>query len=237
MINEKIDLKKAIIFDSSTLISFVMNGLLDEFKKLKEIFNGEFLIPHEVKYEVIDRPINIKRFELEALELKSLLDNKILKLPEDFGIKEELISRKTSEMLKKANSIFYGNGRYIHLIDSGETACLVLSKILSERKIKNVIAVDERTTRMLFEKPENLRKLLERKIHIKIIRKNKDLPLFKDFKFIRSSELIYIAYEKGLINLKGKKVLDSLLYAMKFKGCAISEDEIREAESINKKIY
>ena len=62
----------AIIFDASTLISFSMNGLLDEVVKLKKIFKGKFLIPEDVKYEIIDRPLNVKRFELEALRLKKL---------------------------------------------------------------------------------------------------------------------------------------------------------------------
>ena len=61
---------KAIVFDSGTLINFAMNGMFQEFRELKKIFNGKFLITKEVKSEIIDRPITIKRFELEALRLK-----------------------------------------------------------------------------------------------------------------------------------------------------------------------
>ena len=53
-------MKKAIIFDSGTLISFSMNGLLPELRELKKIFNGKFLITKDVKREVIDKPIKIK---------------------------------------------------------------------------------------------------------------------------------------------------------------------------------
>ena len=57
-------MEKAIIFDASTIISFVMNGLVPEFRRLKENFKGKFLITSEVKEEIVDKPINIKRFEL-----------------------------------------------------------------------------------------------------------------------------------------------------------------------------
>ena len=81
--NLKKNTKKAVIFDSGALISLSMNGLLDELQKLKGIFKGDFLITEQVKYEVIDKPINIKCFELEALKAQQLLDDKILEMAEE----------------------------------------------------------------------------------------------------------------------------------------------------------
>ncbi len=225
--------QKAIVFDASTLISFAMNGLLEEFKSLKKMFRGKFLITSEVRDEIIDKPITIKKFELEALKLKQLLDAKILEMPYVYGVQASEITQTAEEFLSLANSIFKGNGRNIHLIDSGEASCLALSKILSEKGIKNVVAIDERTTRMLCEKPENLKKLLEKKLHIKINAKKEKYAIFRRFKIIRSSELIYIAYKNGLVRLKGSMVLDALLYALKFKGCAISNHEIEEIKKMN----
>jgi len=223
---------KIIIFDASTLISFAMNGLLEEFRSLKRIFNGKFIITKEVKKEIIDRPITIKRFELEALKLKQLLDENILEMPASININDNDISRETNNLLNIANSIFKGNGREIHLIDLGETSCLALSKILNDKKIRSVIAVDERTTRMLCEKPENLEKLLQKKLHVKISSARSNYNLFNGFKLIRSSELVYIAYKKGLVKLKDTIVLDALLYAVKFKGCSISDEEITEIKKL-----
>lgn len=225
-------MNRAIIFDSSTLISFAMNGLLPELKELRKIFKGNFIITNDVKREVIDKPITIKRFELEALKLKELLDEKIIEMPSCLGIKEEEISKKTEEIKNLANSIFVGRGKEIKLIDSGEASCLALSKILNEKNIKNVVAVDERTTRMLGEKPENLEKLMGKKLHTKITFKKENFKFFKGFKFIRSSELVYIAYKKGVVKLGDGKLLDALLYAVKFKGCSISGDEIKEIKRI-----
>jgi len=224
--------KKTIIFDSSTLISFAMNGLLPEFRDLKKIFNGKFLITKEVKKEIIDRPLTIKRFELEALKLKQLLDENILEMPSSIKISQNEISNKTNKILDIANNTFKGKGKYIHIIDSGEASCLALSKMLTEKKIKNVIAVDERTTRMLGEKPENLKRLLQKKLHVDVRFKKENFKFFKGFKFLRSSELVYIAYKKNLVRLKNGNVLDALLYAVKFKGCSISNDEIREIKKL-----
>jgi len=232
-------IQKIIIFDASTLITFAMNGLLEELRNLKKIFNGKFIITNEVKKEIVDKPITIARFRLEALKLKKLIDEKVLEMPLSIEIRDEEISKKTNEILSVANNIFIGQVRgsnsekTIHIIDLGEASCLALSKMLTEKNVKNVIAIDERTTRMLGERPENLQKLLERKLRTKINLKEKNFDFFKGFKFIRSSELVYVAYKKGLVKLKNHVVLDALLYAVKFKGCSISGDEIREIKNLN----
>ena len=224
--------KEIIIFDASTLITLAMNGMFEEIRGLKKIFNGKFIITKEVKKEIIDKPITINRFKLEALKLKQLVDEKILEMPLVIGIKDEEISKKTMEILDIANNTFQGNNKNIHLIDLGESSCLALSKILNKKSIKNVIAMDERTTRMLGENPESLKKFLQKKLHTRINLKKENLEFFREFKVIRSSELVYIAYKKGLIKLKNGFVLDALLYAVKFKGCAISDEEIREIKKL-----
>ncbi len=225
-------MNKAIIFDSSTLISFAMNGLYEEIRKLKGIFQGKFLITQEVKKEVIDVPIKINRFKFEALKIKSLLEDKTLEMPSSLKISDGDISKKTLEVLNIINSAFRGDHKNIHLIDSGEASCLVLSKILADKGIDNVIAVDERTTRMAVEKPENLRIFLEKKLHTQIKADIEKIKRFGEFKLIRSTELGYILCKKGLLKLKNG-VIESLLYALKFKGASISDDEIREMKNLS----
>jgi len=219
---------KILIFDSSTLISLAMNGLFEELKRLKKAFDGKFIITLEVKKEIIDRPLTIKRFELEALRLKGFFDEKVLEMPFSIGIKDAEITKKTEEILNVANKTFIGKGEGIKILDLGEASCLALSRILNDKGINNVIAVDERTMRMLIEKPENLAKLLGKKLHTQIISKRENFKSFRGFRIIRSAELVYIAYKKGLVNLHNGVVLDALLYAVKYKGCAISEQEIDE---------
>lgn len=223
---------KIIIFDASTLITFAMNGLFPELRELKKIFKGKFVITEDVKREVIDKPITIKRFELEALRVKQLLDDKVLEMASSLGVSENEISKRTKEFLNTANTMFKGRGRDINIIQIGEASCLALSRILDEKKIENVLAVDERTTRMLGEKPENLKKLLQKKLHASVTLSQENFKVFKGFRFIRSSELVYVMYKKGIMRLKDDVVLDALLYAVKFKGCAISGDEIKEIKRL-----
>lgn len=224
---------KVIIFDASTIISFSMNGLLPELRKLKEIFKGKFIIPYEVKEELIDNAIKIKRFELEALRAKQLIEQRVLELPDVLGINKTEISRKRFEFLDSANDMFITNKKEIRIIHEGEAACLALSKLLDKKNIQNIIAVDERTIRMLIEKPQNLKALLERKLHAKVFFRKDNFKEFKGFKIIRSAELIYIAYKNRIISMKDRgRLLDALLYALKYKGCAISHEEIEEIKRI-----
>ncbi|MCX6747286.1 MAG: hypothetical protein NTU63_04105 [Candidatus Pacearchaeota archaeon] len=224
--------QKAIIFDSSTLINFAMNGLLEEFRDLKRMFGGKFLITKEVKWEIIDNPMEIKRFELEALKLNELFLEKVLEMPSSIGIDEKTVSKMTQEIKNIANNTFFGYGKGMEIIAPGESSCLALSKLLDEKGIKHVIAVDERTTRILGERPENLEKLFLKKMHTKITAKKENFKFFKEFRFVRSAELIYIAYKKGIIKLRNHDVLDALLYAMKFNGCSISDEEISDMKKL-----
>lgn len=109
MIPQKTSLaNKAIIFDSGALISFSINGLTDMIKDLKEIFKGKFLITSEVKKEVIDTPLRMKNYELEALKIKQLLDEGVLEMPSSLGINDSEISVKTKEILDVANTFLLG---------------------------------------------------------------------------------------------------------------------------------
>lgn len=222
-------LNKAIIFDAGALITLSMNGLTDELRRLKAIFDGSFLITQQVKAEVIDKPLTIKNFELEALKTKKLLDEGVIELADYYGFDNSEIDRKANEIMNIANSFFVSPREQVRIMHLGEASCLAVSKILSDKKITNVIAIDERTTRMLIEKPENLKELLHRKLHtnIKLVKNN--FAYFKGFKVIRSAELMYVAWKKGLVELKdGISILDALLYAVKSKGCSISQEEIEE---------
>jgi len=220
-------MQKAIIFDASTLISFAMNGILNILVDLKKVFNGSFLITPDVKREVIDRPMTITRFKLEALKIQHLLDEGVLEL-----VNEEGVQKKTKEILDVANNFLKSKGKSIKIVSSGEISCLALSEILSKKNILNVIAIDERTTRMLVEKPDKLRNFLERKMHIKITSGKNNFEIFKNFKIIRSAELVYIAHKKKLIKIGDGNLLDALLWAVRFKGCSISNEEIKEIKKL-----
>lgn len=225
--------EKVLIFDSGPLISLSISGLLYVLKSLKGKFGGRFLITEEVKKEIVDVPIKRKRFELEALRIKSLISEGILELPDKIGIDNSAVSRKGAEVMDLSNSFFVSHKKPVRMIHTGEASCMALSKLLLERNIENIIAVDERTTRILIEKPQNLKELLERKLHTRIDMQKSSFEFFKNFRTIRSAEILYVAWKKNIVDMKdGELLLDALLYAVKFKGCAISSDEIEDIKKI-----
>ncbi|MBS3091671.1 hypothetical protein J4217_04480 [Candidatus Pacearchaeota archaeon] len=223
---------KVLIFDSGPLINLSMNGLLYVLEELKKSFDGHFIITEAVKREVIDRPINIERFELGALRVLDLLNRGILEMPEILGVDKARINEETYRLMQAANHALRFKSKAINIVSDAEMSCLALSTELNKRKIENMIAIDERTTRIIGEDPENLEKLMSEKVHHPVRLDIQNLKEFKDHRFIRSAELVYVAYKKGIVNLEGKKVLEALIYAAKYKGSSISYDEINELKKL-----
>lgn len=221
--------EKYLIFDSSSLINMTTNGLLEILTELKEDFKGEFLITNAVRYESIDHPLKISRFEWGALRIKQLLDTGVLELAEEFVNKREL-QKETQKVLSMANNTFFSQGKAIHIIDEGEAEAIALSIVLNRQEIENRVVIDERTARILCENPENLLKIFESKLHLPVKAERKNFNYFKEISVIRSTELIYIADKRGLLKIKDRKALEAVLYALKFGGCSITEKEIQVLE-------
>jgi len=127
-----------------------MNELLWTLPLLKKRFKGEFYIPHSVKLELVDKPMEIKRFKFEAINILKLIQEGVLKVHEKINIEEEF---------NLVNSIFFIKGNPLKLIQMGEMEALVLAKRLNA----SLYFVDERTMRLFVEDSNSLRRLLERK--------------------------------------------------------------------------
>ena len=86
---------------------------------------------------------------------------------------------------------------------------------------------------MVGEAPDKLAKMMEKKLHTSIDANLGRLQDLKKYKFIRSAELLFVAFKKKLFELKENKVLlDALLYGVKFKGTAISSREIEKIKKL-----
>ncbi len=218
---------KYLIFDSGALINLTTNGLIQTMKDLATVFPGDFLITKEVEYETIEHPLHIQKYEWGALRVKDLLDEEIIMLAENYAVPQNELKKRTDKIMDQVNTAFTSNKQPIHLIEKGEAECIALSEILNERGIEAPVVIDERTARMLCENPEKLRKLMELKLKTKIEMKKDNLKNLEKVKVIRSTELMYIAYKKGLIDVADKRVLEAILFALKFGGCSISEKEIQ----------
>jgi len=194
---------------------------------LKKIFDGEFYISEVIEYELVERPQKVKKFMLEALMIKKLIDEGVIKVKAD-----NLIKKQTKVFLDIANNTFKANSEGIKIIHEGEASCLALYNFLPAEK--KAIVVDERTLRMLCENPGNLHKLLENKLHRKIHANEMNYNFFRRFNIIRSTELAYMAHKNGIIRLPAnpQKAIEAIFYALKYKGCSISHIEIKEAKNL-----
>jgi hypothetical protein len=218
---------KVLILDAGPIINLSMNGLLEIFEKISK-HGITIAITNYVYQEVVDRPSHIPRFELGALRVKSLIEKGIIKFATDLGIAQLELESETQKWLRIANSAVRSDNHFIEIVSPAEISCIAVSAILNKKGIENIIGIDERTTRILFEKPENLRELMSSKLHRTINLNIQELQNTRQFRFIRSSELVFMAYKKRLVEIKDKNALEALLYATKFKGCAVSWEEIEQ---------
>lgn len=217
---------KVLILDSGPLINLSMNGLLYIFEELKRMSDIRIMITESVKKEVVDRPMTIPRFELGALRVEKMISEKIIEMPEAFGIDTHDLASRTKVILDELNRTIRIDGKNISIVSEAECSCLAASQIFSKKGIENMIGIDERTTRTIFEKPENIVKLMGKKLHRKVYLASSGFRKMGKFRFIRSSEIVYVAHKKDLTHIKGKKALEALIYATKYKGCSISHEEI-----------
>ncbi|MBT3985836.1 hypothetical protein HOD38_04450 [archaeon] len=226
---------KSLVFDSSTIITLAMNNLLWLLKPLRKKFRGEFYIPLSVKKEIIDTPLKSKKFKFEALQVLKVIREGDLKIYDD-----SKLASKTKELVRLMNKIFSSGNKDLKVLHEGEVSALVLAQELGSQ----AVVIDERTTRMLLERPFELGDYLKRKLHRDIFVNRKVLDRFsKEFKslrIIRSVELGLVAYELGLLDRyipdkklgNEKDLLDAFLWGAKLRGCAVSVSEINSLLAI-----
>jgi len=222
---------KFLIFDAGPIISLTMSGILDVLEKLKKEFRGEFILTPSVHREVVEKPMKIKKYMLEAMLVKSMISRGVF-TPSRKYVSDGRLEAETRKILKLANGILRSkqSGEKIKIIHEGEASCLAFSRICGA---ENVLVVDERTTRVLTEAPQKLQEMIERKVHSPLEMDKALVGKFSGFKFIRSAELLFVAFKKGLIPFgKDRQALGALLYGVKFKGTAISSGEIEEIKSL-----
>lgn len=225
---------KSIVFDAGPVISLTTNNLLWLLEKLKQKFRGEFYITSGVRYELVKRPLETKKFKFEALQVERQIENGILSVVEDDAVK-----LKSKELLNLANSTFFAQGNPIQIVQTGEMETLAFAMLRNP----DAIVVDERITRLLVENPDNLKSLLERRLHTRIIVDKNKLKSFQEqvrhISLIRSIELVAIAYELGFLDeyivsipKARQELLESILWGVKLNGCSVSEDEIKQIVNI-----
>ncbi|HDD70801.1 MAG TPA: hypothetical protein ENF94_01425 [Candidatus Woesearchaeota archaeon] len=219
---------KTLIFDSGPIISLALSNLLWILPELKKRFKGRFIIPAGVRNELIDVPLKGKKFRLEAIQLLNLIEKKVLEVVDD-----KKVTEKAKQLVDEANRIFKGFHHNIRIIQTGEMEAMAMAELYNA----DGVVVDERITRTLIEHPYGLRKHMERKLHTRLSVDKRLLEKLSDelddVYIIRSTELVAVAFELGILDkyllskrVSRKDILESALWAVKLRGCSVSEDEI-----------
>src|SRR3989338_5995771 len=106
---------KSIVFDAGPIISLATNNLLWILEPLKKKFNGEFYITEAVKTELIDVPLETKKFKFEAIQVQKLIDEGIIKIYYDATIRERAL-----EFLELANHVYRAFDNYLRIVHYAE---------------------------------------------------------------------------------------------------------------------
>ena len=221
------ELERTIVVDSSSIITISDNCMIKVVRNLAQISGIKFVLPESVYEESVVRPLSIKRYELNAVRIKDAVQDGYISVVRT----TQSVARAMDEIGEASDRICTAGGKALKLIQRGETEALALA---NELGVKTVL-VDERTTRMLVEEPQNMHGVLERRHERKIVinpdAAHRFMGMFENFKIVRSVELIALAYESGAFGEelhKSREALEASLWAAKYAGCAVSEDEIRK---------
>lgn len=222
---------KSLIFDAGPIISLATENLLWILEPLKREFNGKFCITDAVKREIVDRPLETKKFKFEAIQVEMLIENGVLEV-----IDNNFIQENTPKFLNLANQIFRGyDNYYIKIVHFAEMSVIAAALSLNS----DAIAIDEKTTRFLIENPKMIADILKSTLHTSIGINEKNLRelrnSLRNIRIIRSVELVTVAFEHGILNDyitkmpdAKRNLLESVLWGVKLNGCAVSREEIEQ---------
>ncbi len=212
---------KGISLDSSFIISLAINCMLNVIDIVAR--KKPFLIGKYVYIETVDRALPNRKHTFQALRiLKRIREGKIRVI--------SVGDREIERALDIGNNIFFSRGKNIEIIHYGETEAVLLARNTEDK----IVGIDEKTMRLLIEDPYLLRDLMERKLHRPIEINEENLERWREMigkiKVIRSADLFTYLIRKG--HFEGyplrERLLEGGLWGLRYSGCAISDDEIKE---------
>ncbi|MBI4152657.1 hypothetical protein HY495_03010 [Candidatus Woesearchaeota archaeon] len=229
MIPQESKRENILFFDAGPIITLVMSRLAWIIPELKKRWNGRFLITPAVKFELVDRPLTVRRFEFEALQVLKMIREGVIEVFEDIS------KSRVDTLIQLANSSFQIDGKLLNVIQDGEMESAVGSIALGAQGV----VMDERTLRLFIENNRGMKALLERRFQKRVTPDLRKMDQFssalEELVIIRSIELVGVAYSLGLLDgyiPEGKKgreqLLDAVLWNVRYNGCAVTEQEIAE---------
>jgi predicted nucleic acid-binding protein len=214
-------MRKRIICDSSSLISMSMNCMLPLVVELSEA--ADFVISQSVYDEIITNPKRLGHHVMGPLNFSALVKSGVLRV-------ERADEGKAKDILNLSNTTYYAHHQPLTIIQKGEAEALALAHGGA------TLLIDERTLRFLIESPAQLLGLLQFRLRKGITMNSERARIFqshyKGIPIIRSSEIVAVAYEKGILGKyfegSGREVLSACLYSLKSKGCSLSNSDIED---------
>src|SRR3989344_3570674 len=190
---------KKLFFDSGPIISLVISRLGWVLPLLKQQFGGTFYITPAVKHELVDRPLKIRRFEFEALEVMKLIREGVL------TVYAEVPTDIVKQLSDLANNSFNINDNPLKIVQEGE-----MESVVCALKEQVPLVIDERTLRLFIEDCSKMKKLLEIRFQKNIVANKSQLNQFnqqvKNVSVIRSAELAAVAYQAGMLKTYQPKI-------------------------------
>lgn len=218
---------KSLFFDTGPIITLVMSRLVWILPELKKKYGGKFYITPSVKRELITRPMDIKRFQFEALQALKLIKDGVLE------VYEEVPQKEVIRLHTIANNSFKIGNQNMEVVQSGE----IESVVCALKAGAEAMVMDERTLRLFIENNKEMKALLERRFNKPVSVDTEKIRQFSkelgSIKIIRSVELVGVAYKMGLLDSyipeekNGREVLvEAALWNAKFNGAAVTEHEV-----------
>jgi hypothetical protein len=93
---------------------------------LKKKFNGKFYVTEAVKRELVDRPLETKKFKFEAIQVERLIENGLLDILDNDYIRQE-----TPRLLNIANETFKAYNNYIKIVHFAEISVIAAAVSLN----------------------------------------------------------------------------------------------------------
>ena len=184
-----------------------------------------------MKDEIISNPMHVRKYVFSAVRLRKVLNDGVLRV-----VSSPSLISDSRKILDEANSLFSSGNKPLQILQEGEAQCLAL---FSSAKIAGLL-VDEKTTRLLVEKPEKLREAMHSEYRQGVGMNETALAglrkRFANIAVIRSTELLAVAAKNGFFeNYKTDEnnAFHASLFALRSAGCSISTSELDEYSGIN----
>ncbi|MBI5398500.1 hypothetical protein HZB03_03475, partial [Candidatus Woesearchaeota archaeon] len=150
---------KSLVFDTGPIISLTTSNLLWVLDYLKKHFHGTFFITPSVRMELVDHPLQTKKFKFEALQVQYRINKGALTV-----VPAQEIQELAEQLFVLANHSFNCQAHGVRIVSMAEMETLAWAVASGAQ----AAVIDERTTRLMIENPQALCDILQNNLRCAI---------------------------------------------------------------------